>query len=389
MTTKRELIDNIVETGRSTSLADFDDPVLGPLRMLPGTWKNTEELKGHGFNLMALPLLPDPDENQDPTKNGYKLLINQYSEELDFSVVDKGVPNRGSLPDPDTGRPDQTLVALNYFQNITQIASEDFRKTDLHQRFDGKKIHKEPGLWIHIVDHQTDDINIARLGTIPHGNSFLAAGRFREGGNRSDILLNPTVSELIRMIPSINGVVVGAGENPEETDLQPIINPETGEVIIDYFAPYRHFHENPYKGVHSINGFAGFDPVHATEILRHALVETLLPIGKVKRVMRLRVDSTIDHSGVNRFTHNGIVNIPFVVREADATAMNSTFLLYEIEDTESGNTRHFIQYAQNVILDFIGRPDGHPGRARWPHVSVNTMERVSDASQDAVIRGVL
>ena len=395
MTLKKELIEEMVGAGRNASFANFDNPKLGPLRMLSGTWKNTEELKGFGFNMMALPLLPDADEGQEPAKNGYKLLMNQYNEELNFAVVDEGVPNRGSVADPDTGSPDQTLVALNYFQKITQIDSDDFRATDLHQRFDGKPIHKEPGLWLFMTDHNTPDqfgrdINIARLGSIPHGNSFLAVGtvpnRKTSEEEEDDFVLveNPTPSQLQRIIPAINGVVVGGGENPDEIDLDPITTPD-GQVVIDYFAPYRHYHENPYKGTENIPGFDGFDPVHATDLLQHALQEVLLGIGNIKRIMRLRVDSTLDHSGVNRFTHNGIVNIPFVVRQADATAMNSTFLMYEVEDAQTGKARYFMQYAQNVILDFIGRPDGHPGRARWPHVSINTMERVSDATPESVI----
>ena len=47
------------------------------------------------------------------------------------------------------------------------------------------------------------------------------------------------------------------------------------------------------------------------------------------------------------------------------------------------------QYAQNVILDFLGRPDGHPNRARWPHVSINTMERVSDVVPEAMIESMV
>lgn len=179
------------------------------------------------------------------------------------------------------------------------------------------------------------------------------------------------------------------GGNPEEIDLEPIVDPNTGQVIIDYFEPYRHFHETPYKGKVNIPGFDGFDPVHTTNLLRHAFENVIKKIGVVKRVQRLHVDSTIDHSGNNRVGHSGILNIPFVVREADATAMNSTFIIYEVEDSETGKSRYFLQYAQNVILDFINRPDGHPGRARWPHVSINTMERVLDTTKEAVIEALI
>lgn len=390
MQDRKRLLRDLQDTGRSTAIAEFDDPVLGPLRLLPGVWKNTEQLHGYGFNLMALPFKQGENE--------FKVLVNQYDEELTFAVTDKGVPNRGRTVDPETGGLDQTIAALDYFQRITQIDSDEFEKSGLHERFDGQRIHKEPGLWLHMIDHNTDGINIARLGTIPHGNSFLAVGRapnMKENDDDEDkfaIIEDPTDEQLElipNLVPSINGIVVGGGENPEEIDLQPIIDPDTGQIIIDYFKPYRHFHENPYSGKVNIPGFKGFDPVHSTELLRHAIRDVLIPIGKIKRVMRLRVDSTLDHAAINRFTHTGIINIPFVVRQADATAMNATFLIFEIEDRNSGEYRYFLQYAQNVILDFIGRPDGHPGRARWPHVSINTMERVSGVETQSIIGSIL
>jgi hypothetical protein len=391
MTNKKNIVGRLSAAGRSTAIADFDDPVLGPLRLLPGVWKNTEALKGFGFNFMALPFVGGRD--------GFKLLMNQYNEDLIFSCTDKGVPNRGLIPDPETGSPDQTIVALDYFQKITQIDSGEFPNSGLHERFDGQRIHKEPGLWLHMIDHDADGINIARLGTIPHGNSFLAVGRApnrRQNATDEDdfvLINNPTAEQIEQLpnnlIPDINGIVVGGGENPDHEDLEPIVDPNTGAVIIDYFEPYRHFFKNPYKGKVPIAGFSGFNPVHTTELLRHTLRNFLIPIGKIKRIMRLRVDSTLDHAAVNRATHAGIVNIPFVVRQADAAAMNSTFLIYEIEDSMTGQNRYFIQYAQNVILDFIGRPDGHPGRARWPHVSINTMERVSDVIPEKMMMNML
>ncbi len=375
----KQIVKQMTDAGRTSSLAEAGDPALGPLSVLPGVWKNTEELNGLGFNMIALPFRADPDGN------GFRLLMNQCNEQLSFSVVDKGVPNRGLDIDRNTGSPDQTIVALEYFQRIVQLGSDDSPGTDLNQRFDGQAIHKEPGLWLYMTDHETDGMNVARLGTIPHGNSFLATGRVDE-----DVwpMRDPSVAQLKRLIPSINGVVVGGGENPNEIDLEPVVDPDTG-TIVDYFKPYRHYHQNPYLGTVAIQGFSGFEPVHSTALLRHVLEQVLLPIGTVKRVMRLVVNSTLDHAGVRRHSHNGIINIPFVVRQADAASMDSTFLIYEIEDAASGELRHFMQYAQNVILDFIGRPDGHPGPARWPHVSINTMERVAEPTEEAAVKARL
>ena len=37
-----------------------------------------------------------------------------------------------------------------------------------------------------------------------------------------------------------------------------------------------------------------------------------------------------------------------------------------------------MQYVQVVMLDFFPRRDGLPGRISWPHVSINTLTKVSD-----------
>ena len=60
----------------------------------------------------------------------------------------------------------------------------------------------------------------------------------------------------------------------------------------------------------------------------------------------------------------GIVNIPFVVKNANATRLDTIFW---IETVQRPNGQEFIQlqYVQRVILDFIG--------IHWPHISVATL----------------
>src|SRR6218665_1597139 len=97
----QNLINEMNSRGRELFVAENDDPRLGPLRWLPGKWENTTELIGHGFNIIALPF------GGPNSENGYRLLINQYSESLIFLLADIGVPNRGV--DPATGnQTDQT-----------------------------------------------------------------------------------------------------------------------------------------------------------------------------------------------------------------------------------------------------------------------------------------
>ncbi len=83
----------------------------------------------------------------------------------------------------------------------------------------------------------------------------------------------------------------------------------------------------------------------------------------------LHVDSTLQDAGV--------ANIPFIVREANATELKSTFWIQELEEKDAqGEPKLRLQYSQTVMLDFIERPGGG-GLIRWPHVSINTMEKVS------------
>jgi len=390
MALEKALIDEMAVAGRQIYLAEKDDQKLGPLRWLPGTWKNTPELEGHGFNMISLPF--------GQSENGYRLLMNQYDEVLNFIVADVGVPNRGINPADGTTQTDQTAVALSYSQIITQRSYEDsyvvsaagkpdttLGKTDISDKFNGQGIHHEPGLWIFMTDQNIShengtEVSVARMGSIPHGNSFIAVG----SSNTSD-WAKLSDSQKRRLIPRINGVVIGGGSDPAERALDPIRDPATGIIRIDYFGPYRYFHENPFKGNPQINGYTGFEPVNPTLLLRHSFANFLQGIGTIKQVTTLQVDSTIDHSGINRVSNPSIGNTPFITRQADTTAMNSTFVIYEIEDAKTGALRYFLQYAQNVILDFINRPDGHPGRARWPHVSINTLERVEAAARTEAI----
>jgi hypothetical protein len=77
----------------------------------------------------------------------------------------------------------------------------------------------------------------------------------------------------------------------------------------------------------------------------------------------------------------GILNIPFIVKQANAAEMDSTFWIQELKD-EKGNIKFRLQYLQTVMLDFFPRPDGQPGAIRWPHISINTLEKDVQASKE-------
>lgn len=312
--TNEELINALKTKGRVLTAASTGDEALGPLKNLPGTWANLPGLPGRGWNMIALPF--------SEGRFNYRLLLNQYNETLKFSTVDKGVPNRGL-------EGDQFLAALDYEQSIEQIAAADSPESGLAGE-PGLAIHHEPGLWLHIINKRTGNLDVARLATIPHGNSVLALGYSSESTEP------PT-------IPDISGL-------PTRINDDSLDNP--------YLAPYKHFNDNPFVG--NTGGAAKFNPVIPNELLKEANQGV-----KFKNVTKLEIDTKIKTGG--------IVNIPFIVKEADATEMTATFWIQEIVDA-NGQPKFRLQYTQTVFLDFL---PGVGGRIRWPHVSINTLEKVA------------
>jgi hypothetical protein len=273
--------------------------------------------------MIALPFATEPG-----SRLNYRLLVNQYNEELEFTLVDKAVPNRGIRREGTTVDSDQFLVTLDYEQQIKQIASDDSPPSGKAGN-PGLAIHHEPGLWLHMVNEVTDGLDIARLATIPHGDSVLALGRSSETNGPS-------------AIDSVNGLPEGV-----EQDLNS-----------PYLAPYKHFHDNLFQGL--------FDPVNP-----HLLLEAANQGVNIVKTTTLEVDTT--------HPTGGIVNIPFIVKQANAASMKSTFWIQELaEKDHHGNPKLRLQYLQIVLLDFFPRRDGLPGLIRWPHVSINTMEKIAE-----------
>lgn len=316
---------------RRIEVARAYDPDLGPLDQLPGTWVG----KGTGWNAIALPFAgPGPAD--------YRLLLNQYDETLIFSLVDKGVPNRGLSRDHQLQR-DQFLVALDYEQAVKQIAVVDDPASTVRGAV-GAAIHHEPGLFLNMLN-ETGGFDVARLATIPHGDSVLALGKSSRHPGAPDI-------------PAVNGLPVGVRQDVEN-------NP--------YLAPYKRFHAAPFKGTVAFPGFPGFDPVEPEKLLLLANQGV-----NITKTITLELDSTLATGGVH--------NIPFVVREANAVSMKSTFWISEVATAAPGAQPVLrLQYLQIVMLDFFGRRDGLPDLIGWPHVSINTLTKQADTAADVSV----
>jgi len=118
---------------------------LGPLAELPGTWS------GRGFNLIARP------DHQGG--NDIFLELNLTEETLVFDAIGGNVPNRGTAQD------DINLFGVTYLQKINDAT-------------DHGALHIEPGIWATVpaTTAPAESQSVARMATIPHGNSVLAEG---------------------------------------------------------------------------------------------------------------------------------------------------------------------------------------------------------------------
>jgi len=322
---------------RELQPASFGDQELGPLALLPGVWANLRDpytpssgpFNGHGWNMIALPVA------SEKSKVNFRLLMNQYNERLVITTKDSKVPNRGIRPNPPEPQPaietDQAIAALDYEQGIVQIATADFPSSGLTQPINSA-IHHEPGLFLFMKNQVGNGPNIGRLGTIPHGNSVLALGT----------ATSPAPGQPV--IPPSDGLPIGVGDANRSTS--------------PYFEPYAHFINTPF--------LKRFRPDRTHELL----LKTLISLGQISRTLTLHFSTSIESGG--------IVNIPFIRDQAAATEMDATFWIMETQDPK-GHMRHIMMYHQVVMLEFFKRRDDIPGLIKWPHVSINTMERIGDA----------
>ena len=330
---------------------------LGPLKLLPGTWANvhpdhredndpfkgpTSTFNGRGWNIIALPFA-ERGQNRN-----YRVLMNQYNEMITFKSVDDDIPNRGITAGKPVLNADQEIAALDYEQTITQIAAKDISDSGRKARKPGLPIHHEPGLFLHMRNQNIDGFDIARLATIPHGNAVTALGRSREIPGK-EVIPDKT-------IPNLSAFPEGVSDNIVDA-----VRRSTGKK--SYLLPYNKFTNTPFKGKNP-KKFPGFSPANANALLQLGFAG-LLP--NIASITELPLASDVMEAGV--------VNTPFIERQADAEVMRSTFWIIKMKGRPQ---KLLLAYSQLVLLDFFERQDGRPGRIRWPHISINMMEKIPD-----------
>ena len=334
---------------RDLSLQDENAPqMLGPLFDFAGVWTNDP---GQGWNLIAVPgpLSNDGEPNFFNSGHGFILETIPYIETITFQPISVTL-NRGQFRRLNSFSPIeqeiQQIGALLYEQRIESAGVDPSNPNyaAITKFFEargfpkGAPIHAEQGMLLNLTNlagYGNANFEIARMGTIPHGNAMLCLGNTEslsapnipaDGNNSSPTSVDPT-----RDLPV--EYTIDTYESPTHTD--------EGYPFYPDFIPTR-----PNQTLINANNGVNFASTN------HIALSTRNGTG-------------------------GLLSIPFVGGGFDGTQLNTTQMTvdYWISKIQgSGELR--LQYAQNINIIFPTQLDlSLP--IIWPHIGLNTLRRVS------------
>jgi hypothetical protein len=319
-------------------------PALGLLADLAGTWVGT------GFSLVSLPDFSSSFPSDGPAP--FRLKLNSTIETLEFIPVGGSVPNRGvitSFADPTTGQPDIQLNALRYLQRISDAVTND-------------ALHIEPGFWLNVPPTDVFPVQpaatVARLGTIPHGDSLMALGV--PFSVPSGPFIGPADSTPVRL------------SDGEKLNAPPYVNPFLNPTLPPNIKPT--FVHNPnlklqedILGQNIINTVVLV--ISSTSTTNFAIPANANPSdpnepGSVVNILAPAGGTVAIPAPGGGTINSGIVNLPFVVQNANAVTLDAIFWIETVEQAD-GSTFLQLQYTQTVNLQFLG--------VNWPHIGVATL----------------
>lgn len=277
-------------------LAEVDDP-LGPLRLLPGTWK------GLGFNQIWRPFHSVPPA---PASQDRFLELNLTEETLQVEDIPGAIPNRGLL------QADINLFGLTYLQQITDRNTHE-------------GIHVETGMWVNVqptTDPQ-EAATVVRMGSIPHGTTIQAQGI-------ASVSDGPPEIAAVGITPFVIG-------NPGETVQFPesnLGNPTT-------------FRTPPSQ----LTGVTQVMVDNPNSVLQAALQGQ-----SIVQTTTLRISSKVGVVPVPN-VGGGVANIAFLTGNPSPNALaaevDATFWIETVKD-DKGALSLQLQYTQTVLLNFNG-----------------------------------
>jgi len=382
---------------------------LGLLQDLAGTWK------GKGFNLIARPDFHD--------KTDLYLQLNQTRETLKFDPIGSPIPNRGF------GQDDIELFGLTYLQQIADA------------EFDGA-LHIEPGIWVTQPSTTfppesvpTPGQLVARMGTIPHGNSLLAEG-IAQPFTGPPVLTVPGTQYSFSLFPSFNstpfavppgppGIVFNAAGSSEKLTAPTV--PATPFPQYDLTVPIGPIPAGPFNPPFTLNTRTPFDTTPAEPplpanidgvpmqdvindpiLLLQSEIQRLVNDGYTFEGTALNIATTTPISFLENANSGGagpqvqvtvpqfgggIENIQFLNGEtvvvkgqtelqenAETAVAYATFWIEKVTHRQSGYSFMQLQYAQMVVLDFpifhlLNQANPVYVNLGWPHISVATLRK--------------
>ena len=290
------------DEGAPAPLAAAADQGLGPIAGLAGSWS------GQGFNAIWRPHRGTSD---------HFLELNVTNDQIDLTVIDGQIPNRGLVT------AQIFLRGLTYLQQIS----------DANVEVNGAPagLHIEPGLWVNVpaTADPHEPTTVARLASIPHGTTILIQGT---------------------AATAAGGPSIGAAS------LTPFsIGNRKGTV--DF--PEQHLNQTTQFRTSGV----GLTGITQAMLDNPNSVLTKNP-PKVTTTTTLHVSTT-----AGTIVGGGTANTAFLVGtkdgpNADAAHVAATFWLQTLDgDTEPKR----LQYSQEVLLNFAG--------LSWPHITVATLTK--------------
>lgn len=301
----------------------------GPLQYLIGTWTNQnlgQSMAGgpenpYSYNLMVLPQV-DPE-----SPYGYILKSMPYYEEITFTPIHGNAANRGGLGT-------QISNAILYEQRVYISAgpAEDMLVhfengiwgylTDAQQALGPYGNGNDPGLGTQVIPDSvppTQEFDLFKQISVPHGNSVLACGFFASQSGA------PTIGPPPQVLPS--------GINTD---------------------------------AYSEMGVGNLDPARALN--PNLPLSQALAAGNVTKFLELQVDSAKGGGAVT--------NIGFEQQHCDVLQYYASYWLEALDGADDYTQ---LQYSQTIMMQIpIVLPgSSEPTNIIFPHITANTLTKVT------------
>lgn len=274
----------------------------GALAGLVGKWTGDK-----GWNFVTLP-------KKDGGKEDFTILVQPYTENIEFSLVPGAVPNRS------TNGP-QFNYAVKYDLSIRDRVTKG-------------GLHAENGMFIRQANNAKHAIT--RQAIVPHGNSILAIG---------DAVLS-------------NGNPIANNLDELDKIFSIVPTPVKGQPSFGYAEGV------PGAALLPLEELAKKDPTIVNGLNPAKIITSSL--WKDTQGQKILKSITID---LDTKTDGGIVNTPFLVNNANTPDFRSIFWIQKVK----GSKVTQLQYAQVTNIQF---PVSGDLIINWPHINVNTLHKI-------------